>query len=102
MSTVYDNKKNVEFLDGGMSPSSEVSQSTVVQSVRENEELISLQPSEDHSFDKIKKEMNSYQERASQAMELVDDIVLKNYLTKLSMYEVVPCNDLNTDNINSF
>jgi len=99
MSTVYDNKKNVKFLDGGMSHSSEVSQSAVVQSVRENEELISLQPSEDHSFDKIKKEMTSYQERASHAMELVDDIVLKNYLTKLSMYEVVPCNDLNTDNI---
>ena len=34
MSTVYDNKKNVKFLDGGMSPSSEVSQSAVVQSVR--------------------------------------------------------------------
>ena len=40
MSTVYDNKKNVEFLDGGMSTSSEVSQSAVAQPVKANEELI--------------------------------------------------------------
>lgn len=99
MSTVYDNKKNVEFLDGGISPSSEDSQSAVAQPVKENEELNSLQASEGPSLDKINKEIASYQERASHAMELVDDIVLKNYLTKLSMYEVVPCNDLNTDNV---
>lgn len=99
MSTIYDNKKNVEFLDGGISPSSEDSQSAVAQPVKENEELNSLQASEEHSLDKINKEIASYQERASHAMELVDDIVLKNYLTKLSMYEVVPCNDLNTDNV---
>ncbi len=99
MSTIYDNKKNVEFLDGGISPSSEDSQSAVAQPVKENEELNSLPASEEHSLDKINKEIASYQERASHAMELVDDIVLKNYLTKLSMYEVVPCNDLNTDNV---
>lgn len=99
MSTVYDNKKNVEFLDGGISPSSEDSQSAVAQPVKENEELNSLPASEGPSLDKINKEIASYQERASHAMELVDDIVLKNYLTKLSMYEVVPCNDLNTDNV---
>lgn len=48
MSTVYDNKKNVKFLDGGMSHSSEVSQSAVVQSVRENEELISSMTLDGH------------------------------------------------------
>lgn len=99
MSSIYDNKKNVEFLDGGISPSSEDSQSAVAQPVKENEELNSLQASEEHPLDKINKEMASYQERAFHAMELVDDIVLKNYLTKLSMFEVVPCNNLNTDNV---
>ena len=88
MSSIYDNKKNVELLDGGTTSPSKVSQSP-----------ISQLPSEEQLLDKKNQELASYQERSSRAMELVDDIVLKNYLTKLSLLEVVPCNNQSTDDI---
>ena len=45
------------------------------------------------------KELAAYQERSALAMELVDDIVLKNYLTKLSDLEIIPCSNTSTENI---
>ena len=41
----------------------------------------------------------AYQERSERAMELVDDIVLKNYLTKLTDLDVVPCTHSTNENI---
>lgn len=107
MSSIYDNKKNVELLDGGITSPSKVPQSPVPQPVRNDErislqkdvEVMSMQPSEEHSLDEINHELASYQERSSRAMKLVEDIVLKNYLSKLSQLEVVPCGNLSTDDI---
>lgn len=105
MSSIYDNKKNVELLDGGITSPSKIPQSPVPQPVRNDEgnslqkEVMSMQPSEEHSLDEINHELVSYQERSSRAMKLVEDIVLKNYLSKLSQLEVVPCGNLSTDDI---
>ena len=46
-------------------------------------------------------ELKTYQERSNFAMKLVDDIVLKNYLTKLPNMEIIPADDevLDTSNI---
>ncbi len=107
MSSIYDNAKNVELLDGGSTSPSKVLQSPISQpdsnkeevSLQANVEVLPMQPSEALSFDEKNQELASYQERSSRAMELVDDIVLKNYLTKLSLLEVVPCNNQRTDDI---
>ena len=107
MSSIYDNKKNVELLDGGITSPSAVQQSDTSQldgdkemdSLQTNVDELPMQPSEEQLLEKKYQELASYQERSSRAMELVDDIVLKNYLTKLSQLEVVPCNNQSTDDI---
>lgn len=107
MRSIYDSKKNVELLDGGITSPSAVQQSATSQpdsdkgmdSLQTNVDVLSTQPSEEQLLDEKNLELASYQERSSRAMELVDDIVLKNYLTKLSLLEVVPCNNQSTDDI---
>lgn len=107
MSSIYDNKKNVELLDGGITSPSAVQQSVTSQpdgdkemdSLQTNVDELPMQLSEEQLLDKKNQELASYQERSSRAMELVDDIVLKNYLTKLSLLEVVPCNNQNTNDV---
>ena len=107
MSSIYDNKKNAELLDGGLTSPSKVPQTPVSQPVRfkeeeplpENTEVMQLEQSEKQSLEEINQELASYQERSSNAMALVDDIVLKNYLTKLSQLDVVPCTNMGTDDI---
>lgn len=107
MSSIYDNKKNAELLDGGLSSPSQELQPQLAQPVRKKEadalptkvEMMPAPQPEEQSMEKINQELASYQERSFRAMELVDDIVLKNYLTKLSQFEVIPYNDANTDNI---
>lgn len=44
-------------------------------------------------------EIRSFYERSENAMRLVDDIVLKNYLTKLEQMEILPCADKRMDDI---
>lgn len=108
MSSIYDNKKNAELLNGGLTVSSEVPQSTVSQPAiykeevslpTSNEEAMTMRESDDSSLKEFNKELASYQERSSHAMELVDDIVLKNYLTKLSQLEVAPCVNVSTEDV---
>lgn len=107
MSSIYDNKKNAELLDGGLSSSSQELQPQLAQPVRKKEadalptkvEMMSAPQQEEQSMEKINQELASYQERSSRAMELVDDIVLKNYLTKLSQLDVVPCSNVTTDDV---
>ena len=107
MSSIYDNKKNAELLDGGLTSPSKVPQTPVSRPVRfkgeeplpENTEVMQLEQSEKQSLEEINQELASYQERSSNAMALVDDIVLKNYLTKLSQLDVVPCTNMGTDDI---
>ena len=107
MSSIYDNKKNTELLDGGLTSPSKVPQTPVSRPVcfkeeeplPENTEVMQLEQSEKQSLEEINQELASYQERSSNAMALVDDIVLKNYLTKLSQLDVVPCTNMGTDDI---
>lgn len=107
MSSIYDNKKNAELLDGGLSSPSQELQPQLAQPVRKKEadalptkvEMMSAPQPEEQSMEKINQELASYQERSSRAMELVDDIVLKNYLTKLSQLDVVPCSNVTTDDV---
>lgn len=107
MSSIYDNKKNAELLDGGLTSPSKVPQSQVSRPVGfkeadplpEKNDVMALEQPEIDSLEEINQELASYQERSSNAMSLVDDIVLKNYLTKLSQLEVVPCGNTSTEDI---
>ena len=107
MSSIYDNKKNAELLDGGTTSPSKAPQSPISQldgnteetSLQTKVDVLPKQTSEEHLLEEKNQELASYQERSSRAMELVDDIVLKNYLTKLSLLEVVPCNNQNTNDV---
>jgi hypothetical protein len=98
MSSIYDKKENIAILDGGRSEVLQKATETIATpaevepSYSEEVHLTELQP--------LNKEIVSYQERAMNAMQLVDDIVLKNYLTQLSAMDIVPIPyDLNTDEV---
>lgn len=107
MSSIYDNKKNTELLDGGTTSPSRVPHSPVSRpvsyrekkSLATNVEGMSIHHSEEHSLEGINHEIANFHERSSNAMALVDDIVLKNYLTKLSQLEVVPCTNESIDDV---
>lgn len=106
MSSIYDNKKNAELLDGGTTVQSKVKVTTVPLAQKSKERDVAVTPQE-HQFaldaeisaNLLNKELAAYQERSDLAMELVDDIVLKNYLTKLSDFDIVPCGNTSTENV---
>lgn len=94
MSSIYDKKENIEILDGGRSEVPQKATETIATPTEEVEEVQHTVPQS------LNKEIVSYQERAMNAMQLVDDIVLKNYLTQLSAMDIVPIPyDLNTDEV---
>ena len=94
MSSIYDKKENIEILDGGRSEVPQKATETIATPTEEVEEVQHTVPQS------LNKEIVSYQERAMNAMQLVDDIVMKNYLTQLSAMDIVPIrNDLNTDEV---
>ena len=94
MSSIYDKKENIEILDGGRSEVPQKATETIATPTEEVEEVQHTVPQS------LNKEIVSYQERAMNAMQLVDDIVLKNYLTQLSVMDIVPIPyDLNTDEV---
>lgn len=106
MSSIYDNKKNAELLDGGTTVPSEVKAIPVPQVQKSKEEDVTdtLQGRQfvldsEISANLLNKELAAYKERSDLAMELVDDIVLKNYLTRLSDFDVIPCANTSTENI---
>lgn len=105
MASIYDKQKNVEQLDGG---STEVGsrKNTIVRNeytptpvVKKEvtEQLENTLPYKDVETDNL--EVLSFYERSENAMRLVDDIVLKNYLTKLEQMEILPCADKRMDDI---
>ena len=106
MSSIYDKKENVERLDGGISDSSLVkndgsSQSQhAVKQYRVYESPQTAINKKDES-ERMGEEIAVYQERSLNALNLVDDIVLKKYLTKLSSMNIIPAEkgELNTDNV---
>lgn len=94
MSSIYDKKENIAILDGGRTEVPQKATETIATPTEEVEEIQHTIPQS------LNKEIVSYQERAMNAMQLVDDIVLKNYLTQLSAMDIVPIpDDLNTDEV---
>lgn len=94
MSSIYDKKENIAILDGGRTEVPQKATETIATPTEEVEEVQHTIPQS------LNKEIISYQERAINAMQLVDDIVLKNYLTQLSAMDIVPIpDDLNTDEV---
>lgn len=112
MSNIYDKNKRQyrDLLDGGLSSSPsgkpKAKRSSKPQSISKTSEVLEPAPlpavSQEKSMERsMGTEVASYQERSLGAMKLVDDIVLKNYLTRLSDMEVVQANkgELTTDNV---
>lgn len=104
MASIYDKQKNVEQLDGGST--GERSHNSIItrneytpvpMAKKETEQLGNTLPYKDVETDNL--EVRSFYERSENAMRLVDDIVLKNYLTKLEQMDVVPCTDKKMDDI---
>lgn len=82
MSTIYDNNKNKDILRGN------------------SEEFLPDTREVSLFSNKNDTEIISYQERSHNAMNLVDDIVLRNYLSKLESFDIEPIpGDLSKDEI---
>lgn len=107
MASIYDKKKNVRILYAGSATVSDNEKETTEHSLAHQP---MMETERDYMLDNSNKyndtvpevndmEIQTYQERASNAMRLVDDIVLKNYLTKLNQMDIVPCADKKMDNV---
>ena len=100
MSSIYDKKENRKILDAGRSgdtPKKTTQEQVATEFVRATSVYEGGQYMESLQMNS---EIASYQERSQNAMQLVDDIVLKNYLTKLSSLDIVPLEStLSTDDI---
>ena len=100
MSSIYDNKVNAKFLDGGRTTPSKIEYASETQLQNSEEKNIPVQVYDSQlGLNSLNMEVKLYKNRSDMAMGLVDDIVLKNYLTKLSTFDVVPCKDITRDNI---
>lgn len=108
MSSIYDNKANVAHLDGGSYKSSIAHNDEQIQQPVQKCEIFN--DDNPDVADTVQKknaptikfaEMEEYKKRSNNAIKLVDDIVLKNYLAQLSDMPVVPITDdaLNLDDI---
>ena len=105
MSSLYDKKENIERLDGGKSilpndVSPEESSKTIPQDVVDNQ-FPSPFPEGDQPLDITPMDLRVYQEQSLNALQMVDDVVLKNYLAVLSKMDVIPAekSELSTDNV---
>ncbi len=102
MSSIYDKKKYNDLLDGGLTASSSgkfaypATQQSVGQMPTTKVKVVAQEERSSNIA-----ELNTYQERSNIAMKLVDDVVLKNYLTKLPNMEIIPTGDevLDTSNV---
>ncbi len=105
MSSVYDDNKNSELLDGGKYTSPIDSKMTAENEIPNQEDTNPAIINEESAAEPIdslelqNKEVLTLQKRANHAMGLVEDVVLKNYLTKLSEMSIVPLEDTNMDDI---
>lgn len=101
MGSIYENEKYAEILDAGSTSSSKQEIQVAEQSTLQPQPVVETKSGEirqDNCAEYMESvpeindiEIQSYQERAFNAMKMVDDIVLKNYLTQLSQMDVVPC-----------
>ncbi len=105
MSSIYDKKENLERLDGGKSvlPNlvSPVLNSTAIPQNLLEEQPLCPMPEEDQPLDSIPHALHVYQEQSLNALQMVDDVVLKNYLAVLSKMNVIPAekSELSTENV---
>jgi len=86
---IYDNPRNREILDGGSygNPSNKYHND-------EEQNSMELALQDELQQPQINdQEINAYMERSVNAMKVVDDVVIKNYLTKLSQMDIVPVSD---------
>ena len=110
MSSIYDDDKNMEILSNGnqssepeevLEPEIEEQpqeQSLAPQPAPQQIQVDSLQQANAHQM-----ELDTYQAQSVGAMNLVDDIVMKHYLTKLRNLDVVPVlEDEDDENIRIF
>ncbi len=103
MSSIYNKPKYNNLLDGGLTSSPSTSSGVPVRT--DENGTLSKEPQMEVISQDVKNanlaELKTYQERSNFAMKLVDDIVLKNYLTKLPNMEIIPADDevLDTSNI---
>lgn len=90
MSSIYNKKKYNDLLDGGLTGSSSaksVVPVTRTDVVQRDEQEVEVVPQKGKSS--YLSELKAYQERSNFAMKLVDDIVLKDYLTSLSDMDII-------------
>lgn len=109
MSSIYNKKEYQNLLDGGLSdlPSNNSNdansdaQRAFVPALETSTKEVEQPYSEAPSTRNIATELEMFQERSNHAMKLVDDIVLKRFLTRLSDMNIIEPNDdvLKTDNI---
>lgn len=108
MSSIYDKKEYVELLDGGLTemriPSTQKAepvQSENPMLVPKAEEISNpIVTSELPEMNQSHPEVATLQERSANALKMVDDIVLKNYLSKLSDLSIVPLNkEIHSDDL---
>lgn len=103
MSSIYNKPKYNNLLDGGLTGSPSTGSGVPVRT--DESGTLSKEPKMEVISQDVKNanlvELKTYQERSNFAMKLVDDIVLKNYLTKLPNMEIIPADDeaLDTSNI---
>lgn len=96
MSTIYNNPDTAHILDGGRTDTIENTNEEIILPNKAPEALNSLALNDTTPGSK---ELVTYQERSFQALQLVDDIVLKNYLTKLPGMEALAKSESDTSNI---
>lgn len=90
MSSIYNKKKYNDLLDGGLTGSSSANSvvpATRTDVVQRDEQEVEVVPQDGKSS--YLSELKAYQERSNFAMKLVDDIVLKDYLTSLSDMDII-------------
>lgn len=97
MSSIYDDDKNMEILANGKQNSKPEEVLEPELEERPAEEQLPIQPvpqqlpvespQQAHAH---QMELESYQVQSEQALNLVDDIVMKHYLTKLKDLDVIP------------
>lgn len=94
MRTVYGNKKkDTQEITPGI-------YSGAVSPVSVEEEVAEALPYKEIEVNSPSPEIAVYQQKAEGALALVDDIVLKNYLTKVSEMDVVPAENTSVDGEN--
>ena len=90
MSSIYNKKKYNDLLDGGLTGSSSANSvvpATRTDVVQRDEQEVEIVPQD--GISSYLSELKAYQERSNFAMKLVDDIVLKDYLTSLSDMDIM-------------